>query len=232
MHDSREILRAFRDRPKGRPNTDEVLALRHGYYAAISYLDAQVGKVLDELDRLGLRNSTIVVFWSDHGFHLGEHGLWAKTSNFELDARVPLIIATPWHQAGQRTEALVELLDLYPTLADLCGLPVSDHLEGVSLRPLLDDPTTTVKPAAFTQHTRPAYPSNADPLKAIGYSLRTDRYRYTEWRAVSDGHAIAQELYDHHADPHETRNLAGRTEHAHTVQALAKQLAAGTRALR
>jgi iduronate 2-sulfatase len=226
MHDSREILRAFRNRPNGKPSADEVLALRHGYYAAIRYLDAQVGKVLDELDRLGLRKSTIVVFWSDHGFHLGEHGLWAKTSNFELDARIPLIITTPWHEAGQRTEALVELLDLYPTLADLCGLPVSDHLEGLSLRPLLDDPTTTVKPAAFTQHTRPAYPSDADPLRAMGYSMRTDRYRYTEWRAVHDGHAIAQELYDHRSDPHETRNLAGRTEHAHTVQDLARQLAA------
>ncbi len=209
MHDSREILRPFKGR---RPNTDQVLALRHGYYAAISYVDAQVGKVIDELDRLGLRKRTIIVFWSDHGFHLGEHSLWAKTSNFELDARVPMIIATPHHKSGQRTEALSELLDLYPTLADLCGLKAAENLEGKSLRPVLDDPAATVKKAAETQHTRPAYPRAKTPLKAMGYSMRTDRYRYTEWRSVKDGSIMARELYDHQADPRETVNLAGQPD--------------------
>ena len=224
MHDSREILRAFRNRPGGRPTPAETLALRHGYYAAISYVDAQVGKVVDELDRLGLRENTIIVFWSDHGHHLGEHALWAKTSNFELDARVPLIISTPQHSDRQRTDALVELLDLYPTLADLCGLEPPGNFEGQSLRPLLDNPSTTVKSGAITQHTRPAYPSEKDPLTAMGYSVRTRRYRYTEWRDVADGKVLARELYDHSQDPAETANLAEHAEHAQTRDRLAMQL--------
>ncbi len=224
MHDSREMLGAFKSRPNGRPTDAEALALRHGYYAATSYVDAQIGKLLDELDRLDLWKNTIVVFWSDHGYHLGEHALWAKTSNFELDARVPLIIATPEHAHGQRTQAIVELLDLYPTLADLCDLPVPSELEGTSLRPALEQPTATVKSAALTQHTRPAYPSDDDPLAAMGYSLRTDRFRYTEWRAVDDGRVLARELYDHQADPGETSNAAGDAGHAAAVEKLAAQL--------
>ncbi len=115
MHDVREICGDFKNRPGGKPTAADALALRRGYYAATSYVDAQVGKVLDELDRLALRDRTIIVLWSDHGYHLGEHALWAKTSNFELDARVALIIATPHHKPSQRTDAIVELLDLYPT---------------------------------------------------------------------------------------------------------------------
>ncbi len=231
MHDSREILRAFGDRPGGRPAADEVLALRHGYYAATSYADAQIGKVLDELDRLDLRKNTIVVLWSDHGYHLGEHTLWAKTSNFELDARVPLIIATPQHTPEQRCEALVDLLDLYPTLADLCGLPAPKELEGVSLRPLLEDPSAVVKQAAITQHPRPAYYGDDEPLVAMGYSMRTDRFRYTEWRRAAagnetgDGSVVARELYDHEDDPAETVNLAEQSVYEATIETLAQQLA-------
>ncbi len=225
MHDGREINRGFKNRPGGRPTAAETLALRHGYYAATSYVDAQIGKVLDELDRLGLRERTIIVFWSDHGFHLGEHSLWAKTSNFELDARVPLIIATPDHEPGQRTDALVELLDLYPTLADLCGLPAPEGLEGVSLRAVLEDPSRSVKRAAFTWHPRPAYPPGRSNPDVMGYSMRTDRHRYTEWRDFHTGTLVAAELYDHATDPRETANLAGRDEHARTVAALARQLA-------
>ena len=226
MHDSREILRAFAKRPAGRPTLEETLALRHGYYAATSYVDAQIGKVVDALDRHGLRDNTIIVFWSDHGYHLGEHSLWAKTSNFELDARVPLIIATPNHAGGQRTDAIVELLDLYPTLADLCDLPAPEDLEGVSLRPTLDAPSAVVKQAAITQHTRPAYPSADEPLAAMGYSMRTDRYRYAEWRDVHDGHVVARELYDHKNDPRETANLAAKPQHAKTIDELSSQLSA------
>lgn len=226
LHDSREILRAFRDRPDGRPTAAEAAALRHGYYAATSYVDTQIGKVMDELDRLELRDKTIVVFWSDHGFHLGENSLWAKTSNFELDARVPLIISAPEYPTDQRTDAIVELLDLYPTLADLCGLSAPTDLEGVSLRPSLRDASATVKLGALTQHTRPAYPNDEDPLQAIGYSLRTARHRYTEWRDVEDQRVIARELYDHAQDPQETVNLADDTKQTATITALANQLAA------
>lgn len=209
LHDSREILRGF----KTRPMTDEdARALRHGYYAAISYVDAQIGKVIDELDRLGLAKNTIIVFWSDHGFHLGEHGLWAKTSNFELDARVPLIIATPNHRGDQTTRALVELVDLYPTIVDLCGLPVDDGLEGRSLRVLLDDPHATVKSTAVTWHPRPAYPKSGEDPEVMGYSVRTDRFRYTEWRAFGDDTIVARELYDHANDPQESVNVIDDAE--------------------
>jgi iduronate 2-sulfatase len=152
--------------------------------------------------------------------------LWAKTSNFELDARVPLIIATPSRPGGQRTESLVELLDIYPTLADLCGLNAPAELEGNSLRPVLDDPAAKVKEAAITQHPRPAYYiKRDDPLQAMGHSMRTDRYRYTEWRDVTEGRVVARELYDHEDDPAETVNLAGQSLHAQTMETLAAQLA-------
>ncbi len=226
LHDSREILRAFASRPGGRPTPEETLALRRAYYAAISYLDTQVGKVLDALDKEGLRDDTIVVFWSDHGYHLGEQTLWAKTSNFELDARVPLIIATPQTTSGQSTDALAELLDLYPTLADLCGLEAPANLEGRSLRPLLERTADAVKPAALTQHTRPAYPSDEEPLVAMGYAMRTPRYRYVEWRSVRDGSVMARELYDHQADPRETVNLAESAEREDLLAKLADELGA------
>ncbi len=220
LHDSREILRGFRSRPNSRPTADEVLTLRHGYYAATSYADAQVGRVLQELDRQKLRDRTIIVLWSDHGFHLGEHSLWAKTSNFELDARVPLIIVAPQHTTGQQTNALVELLDVYPTLVDLCGLPMPDHLEGQSLQPVLDDPTARVKRSAFTWHPRPAYPPAGKNPDVIGHSMRTARFRYTEWRRFDTDEIVARELYDHDRDSRETVNVAGEAEFEHSLRQL------------
>jgi len=207
LHDSREILRDFKKRPHGQPTAEDTISLRHGYYANISYMDAQVGKVLDEIQSLELHKNTIVVLWSDHGFHLGEHGLWAKTSNFELDARVPLIISTPQHPGGQRSNSIVELLDLYPTLADLAGLTSPETLAGKSLRPILEDATATVKSAALTQHPRPAYPAKGRNPDAMGYSVRTSRYRYTEWRNFQTDKVVASELYDHENDPNETINI-------------------------
>ena len=163
-------------------------------------MDAQIGKILAALKENGLEENTIVLFWSDHGYHLGEHGLWAKTSNFELDARVPLILAptAPKHP-GAKTDALVEMVDVFPTLVDLVGLPPAPGLEGASLVPILEDPAATVKPAAFTQHPRPPYPDRA-PKKApavMGYSVRTAGWRYTEWRNWESGTVEATELYDH-----------------------------------
>ncbi len=190
---------------------DAVREIRHGYLANISYLDAQVGKVLAELDRQQLADSTVVVFWSDHGYHLGEQTLWAKTSNFELDARVPLIIAAPkMTSAGQQTDALTELLDLYPTLVELCGLAPAPGLNGISLTPVLNSPDTSVRDVALTQHPRPAYYSGAP--ETMGYSIRSSRYRYTEWREWKTGQVVARELYDHHADPYESRNLANHND--------------------
>ena len=172
------------------------------YYAAISFVDAQIGRLLDALDRLGLRENTVVVFWSDHGYLLGEHGLWMKQSCFEESARVPLIIALPGtKKAGQSCPRTVELLDLYPTLADLAGLTPPKNLQGVSLRPLLENPQAPSSRPAFTQVQRGAFP---------GHSVRTERWRYTEW----DGGAKGAELYDHQADPQELRNVAADPENA------------------
>ena len=204
-HNSREILGAGNQR---KLKKKAVMELRHGYLAAITYFDAQLGKVLAELDRLGLREKTVVVFWSDHGFHLGEQTLWAKTSNFELDAHVPMIISAPGMKSrGVKTDSLAELLDLYPTLVDLCGLPKVEGLEGQSLAPILKDPLAIVKRGAFTQHPRPAYFTGAPDV--MGRSVRTARYRYTEWRDFKTGNVVASELYDHEKDPLETVNIAG-----------------------
>ena len=201
-HNSREILGSAHPRTL-RP--EAVMEIRHGYLAAISYFDAQVGRLLVELDDLGLRENTVVVFWSDHGYHLGEQSLWAKTSNFELDARVPLIIAAPeMTKPGVATNALVELLDLYPTLAALCGLPKPQGVEGASLVSVVNDPNASVKEAAFTQHPRPSYFPEAPEV--MGRSVRTARYRYTEWRDFRTSQLVASELYDHEVDPLETVN--------------------------
>ncbi|MHB8900234.1 MAG: sulfatase, partial [Thermoguttaceae bacterium] len=219
LHNSQELLGK-----KGSVLTDDqVRQLRRGYYAGISYLDAQVGKVLDQLDRLRLTDRTIVVFWSDHGFHLGEHRLWCKTSNFELDARVPLIIAAPSPEhPGAESESLVELVDLYPTLAELCGLPRPEGLDGTSLVPVLDDPAASVRDTACTQHPRPAY-YQGEP-EAMGCSVRTPDRRYTEWRDFRTGKVLATELYDHQSDPRETRNLAASPDRKEEVKELAAKL--------
>jgi uncharacterized sulfatase len=182
------------------------------YYAAVTFMDAQVGRVVEALDRLGLRERTIIVFTSDHGYHLGEHGLWQKMSLFENSARVPLIISVPQGKGnGQRCSRTVELIDLYPTLADLCGLPLPAHLEGRSLRPLLDDPNAQWDKAAYTQVTRG---------KGMGRTVRTERYRYTEW---SEGKAGVQ-LFDYEKDPAELTNLAGRPEYAEIQKQLRELL--------
>jgi iduronate 2-sulfatase len=188
---------------------DAIREIRHGYLANISYMDAQIGRVLDELDRLQLSDTTAVVFWSDHGYHLGEQTLWAKTSNFELDARVPMIISIPQMKtSGLATSSLAELMDLYPTLSELCRLPKPTQLDGVSLVPILTDVSATVRPAAMTQHPRPAYYKGAPD--SMGYSIRSNTHRYTEWRDWKSGETTDRELYDHQSDPDETRNLANQ----------------------
>ena len=208
FHDSREILGLP---AKQQPLTPEQIAeMRHGYFANISYLDAQLGKVLDALDRSGVADRTIITFVGDHGYHIGEHRQWGKTSNFEYDARVPFFIATPGNpHAGKRTASLAELLDLFPTLTELCGLPAPGGLEGTSLVPILKDPTQSVKPAAFTQHPRPAYYDREPDKKpkAMGVSVRTAHARYTEWRDSNTGDIIGHELYDNSQQPAELRNV-------------------------
>jgi iduronate 2-sulfatase len=215
-HNSGEVRR-YTDQPKREPFTEaNARNLRHGYFACISYIDAQVGRVLGELDRLGLRDNTIVLLYGDHGWHLGDHGLWGKITNFEIAARAPLIISAPGMKAGRKTMALTEFLDIYPTLAELAHLPVAKKLEGRSLVPVLRDPARGHKPAVFTQQYRG---------KATGYSIRTGRRRYTEW--IENGRVIARELYDYAIDPNETTNLAAQSKHAEFAQRLLRQLRKG-----
>jgi uncharacterized sulfatase len=187
---------------------DQARECKRAYYATISLLDAQVGRLMDAMDRLKLWDNTVVVFWSDHGYHLGEHGLWMKQSLYEESARVPLIIVAPGAKGnGKASARTVELLDLYPTLADVAGLEPPKGLEGASLRPLLDDPARAWDRPAFTQVQRGAFP---------GYSVRTERWRYVEW---DDGQKGA-ELFDHDADPRELRNLASDPAHAKALEEL------------
>jgi arylsulfatase A-like enzyme len=205
---------------------DQARQLIHGYYAAVSYMDAQVGRLLDELDRLQLAHKTVVILWGDHGWQLGEHGLWCKHTNYETSTRAALVLSVPGQQsAGRKTDALVEYVDIYPTLVDVCGLPLPSGLEGTSFKPLLDDPRRPWKKAAFSQ-----YPRNvAGRGRGMGYTIRTDRYRLVEW-SVPGKDFRAYELYDHRADPGENVNLAQRPEHAATIKELAAALQAGWRA--
>jgi iduronate 2-sulfatase len=206
--------------PVGRPNVAQrdrrqVVA---AYYACISFVDAQVGLLMQALDELGLWRNTVVVFYSDHGYHLGEHGgLWHKMTLFEQSARVPMIVVAPAAAGnGRACDRPVELIDVYPTLVDLCGLPPVKGLEGRSLRPLLEDPDADWKQAAYTQLRRD---------DVMGRSVRTARWRYTEW---DDGRQGA-ELYDHDADPHEYSNLAGAPKWAAEQSRLRALLRASSR---
>ena len=212
-------LRSYSNIPKeGRIPDDLARQLKHGYYAALSYMDAQVGQVLDELDKLGLSENTIIVLWGDHGWKLGEHDAWCKHSNVENDANAPLLVAAPTmaKTAGRKCSALVEFVDIYPTLTELAGLTLPSHLEGTSLAPLLSDPDKPWKTAAFSQYPR--------PQNRMGYSMRTDRYRFTQW-VQRDNHdrVLAIELYDHQTDPQENANIADRPENAELVKRLKDQ---------
>ncbi len=223
----------------GLPEATCIQALQ-GYYASVSFVDAQLGRLLRALDELNLAHKTIVVIWSDHGYHLGEHlGIWQKRCLFEESARAPLLIYSPTAAGnGIACDSIVEFVDIYPTVADICGLPADDALPGRSLKPLLDNPTMQRSSYAVTQVLRP---DNLEPEKlgrdqlergpadappggfgagsaepVMGRSIRNQRWRYTEWNGGSDG----RELYDHHADPHEFRNVAELPEHQPLISEL------------
>jgi len=210
-------------RPKSEMNHREVIA---AYRACTSFMDAQVGVLLDALQRLGLWDNTIVVFIGDHGYHLGEHGgFWHKMSLFEESTRVPMLIYAPGIKAaGEPCKRIVEMIDLYPTLVSLCGLPARNGLDGIDLSPLLDDPNRPGKQSAYTVVSRTNDPlANASQvMDYLGRSVRTDRWRYTEW----DGGKRGVELYDHNSDPHEWKNLAADAKHADTVRQLRALLTA------
>jgi len=176
---------------------------RHAYYACVSYVDAQIGKVLAALDQLGLTDNTIVILWSDHGFHLGEHQFWGKQNTLHNALQVPLIISAPGFDGNRRTNALVELVDLYPTICELTGIPTPSYIHGKSFAPVLANPDQKWKEAAFSKFT------NCEAVK-------TDRYLYTEWHDHDGG--IIPMLFDHEKDPMENENIANRPEAAEIVE--------------
>ncbi|MHA3771232.1 sulfatase-like hydrolase/transferase [Verrucomicrobiota bacterium sgz303538] len=195
-------LRNYTGIPQQGPVPDDMQrTLIHAYHATVSYVDAQLGRVLDELDQLGLADKTIVVLWGDHGWHLGDHGMWSKHSNYEEAAHLPLIVAVPGvARAGAQSNALVETVDIYPTLCELAGLPAPKELEGRSFVPTLKDPAAATKDAIIHVFPRGA---------KIGRAVRTARYRFVEWKKPGDPAESADlELYDYEADPLEKKNLA------------------------
>ena len=211
-------LREYKDIPDQGPLSEtKILELIRAYAASTSYMDAQVGRVLQQLDTLSLSENTVVVFVGDHGFHLGEHGTWRKNTLFEVALRSPMIISVPG-QRPNRTGALTELVDIYPTLCDACQLPVPSEVEGMSLTPIIEEPTRPWKTAAFSQLSRAG---------TKGRSIRTTQYRYTEWGGNG---RRGRELYDYDADPNETVNVVDLPENTELVANLSEQLRAGWQA--
>ena len=212
-------LRAYADIPdRNVPLSEEkTIELMQGYAASTSYIDAQIGRVLSQLDNLNLTEKTVILFCSDHGFHLGEHGGWKKNSLFEVGVHSPLIISVPGQQPNQ-TDALTELVDIYPTLCDACHLSIPSQLEGLSLMPVIEHPLRPWKTAAFSKLKRNIL---------HGHSIRTERYRYIEWHKNGNQE---QELYDYDSDPDETVNLANLLENRELVAQLSERLHAGWKA--
>jgi iduronate 2-sulfatase len=221
---------------RGVPEDEEVDAatartLRHGYYACVSYVDAQIGKVLAALEDLGLADDTIVVLWGDHGWSLGEKNRWGKGTNFERDTQVPLIVRVPGlSRPGVRTPRLVETVDLYPTLAELAALPAPPDLDGRSFVPMLKDPLAPGRDAVLSQFARPFSPS---PPELMGYSLRTPGHRYTRWVEWPGRQTVAEELYDYSGGESTGRsgamlvehaNIAGDPQQATVLENLSRQL--------
>jgi len=213
-------LRQYRDIPATGPlSMGKARELTLAYYACMSFMDAQVGMLMDELVTLGLDDNTIVVFWGDHGYHLGEHGIWAKHTNFEAATRAPLILKVPGAKTSGTIESVVEFVDVYPTLAELCGW-MPRGMEGESLAGYVSgsvkDSDTLSSGTAVSQVNRG---------NGIGHTLRTDRFRYTEWKK-KDGTVMARELYDHKVDDGENRNVAESEANQSIISKLQEELEA------
>jgi iduronate 2-sulfatase len=208
----------------------------HGYYASVSYTDTQIGRLLDELDRLGLAENTIVVLWGDHGWKLGEHNGWCKQTNYEIDTHVPMIISGYGVSAkGEKSNALTEFVDIYPTLCEMAGLPVPGYLQGSSMVALTKNPDQEWKSAAYSQFLLGRFgPVKLRGTEKMGYAIRTDRYRYVEWyywnkEEKKIGSFICSELFDHLNDPDENINIADDPQNKETLKSLSEQLKKGWR---
>jgi len=222
-HDNGE-LHSYANVPKGNPVPGEFAkTLRHGYYACVSYLDAQVGKVLEALEKEGLADNTVIVLWGDHGWQLGDHGLWHKHTNFELATRAPLLMIVPHSKhAGEICAVPVEFVDIYPTLAEVCGLPAPGGIDGKSLKPFLDDPSSSEPRFAVSQYPRGGAQTGNRPL--MGYSVRDAQWRLTVWKDRKTSETVATELYDEKYDSTESVNVASKPENKEIVATLLKHL--------
>lgn len=219
-------LRNYYGIPKGNTAFSDTLnkTLKHGYYACVSYIDAQIGRLLQGLEANGFGENTIVILWGDHGWKLGEHNMWCKHTQFHLDNHVPMIIKVPG-QTAAKTDALVEFVDIYPSLCELAGLELPDHLQGTSFAPLVEDPGKKWKEGALSYW--PAS-NRTDPEKVVmGYTVQTDRYRYTEWIRISTGELLARDLFDHQNDPDENSSIANNPENEELMQKLSALLDKG-----
>lgn len=219
-------LRAYVGMPARGPLSDaQARQAIHGYWAAISYIDAQIGRLLETLDQLRLRDRTVVILWGDHGWQLGEHGFWCKHTNYEVAARVPLIISVPGQpHRGAKCDRLVEFVDIFPSLCDVCGLPTPEGLEGISFRPLIEQPDGPGKSAVFHVYPR-TIPGHG---RALGRAIRTERYRLVEWKAEKDDFT-EYELYDLQTDPDENESIAAEPQYADVVKELTARLHRGWR---
>jgi len=221
-------LRQYHGIPKsGAIPAEQARQLVHGYYAATSFADAQIGRLLAALKEKGLAENTIVILWGDHGWHLGDHGMWCKHTNYEMATRAALVMRIPGQKAtGKPSERFVEFVDIFPTLAEVCGLPKPEGVEGFSFAPLLNDPKKEWKLAAFSQYPRGS--KETGPL--MGYAVRTEGYRYVEWRKKGTADVVSRELYDHKADPNEDVNIADDSKNRAIIEQHAKILADGWKA--
>jgi arylsulfatase A-like enzyme len=221
----------FKDQPSPlvkKLTVEQAKHLKHGYMASVSYVDAQVGRLLDKLDELGLSDNTIIVLWGDHGWKLGEHGSWCKMTNYTIDTRVPLIFSTPdLRNKPVICDELVEFVDVYPTLCDLAGIAVPENLEGISSVPLFSEPWKPWKKAVFSQFLRSRIWLAPDGIPYHGYSIRTREYLYVEWINVNTGELAATELYDLKKDPQENKNLVTDPAYDDVAEILSGRLERG-----
>lgn len=211
-HEWHELRKMYNDIPQtGAISAEKALELKHGYYACVSFTDAMIGRLLDYLDEQNLREKTTIVLWGDHGWQLGEHGLWCKHANFKTSLQAPLIVSAAGQKAAGPSPALVEFIDIYPSLCDLAGFVKPAHLQGKSFAPLLQDPHLEWKDAIYCRYHQ------AD-------SIHTGRYLYTEWRHPQRNHIRAKMLYDHQRDPDENFNIVQHPEYRELAKDLSQKL--------
>jgi iduronate 2-sulfatase len=226
---TRGELNSYYGMPQQYDEIDDATALnlRRAYYACVSYADAQVGNLMKQLDELDIRDNTIVVLWGDHGYKLGDYNSWCKWTNMNIDTNVPFIFNTPNGKKGLVSKSPVETLDIYPTLAELCGLETPVHLEGQSIVPLLNEPDQQMDRIVYTMWpiTRQDYDRTI-----IGYSAKSSRFNYVEWVKLNTGETVATELFDHQVDPMETKNVVGDISYKEDIKFLAQKVSERIRA--